>query len=592
MSAGVPLYLRASGGAVAGFFHEPPDGVPRRTPVLLCPPFGWDDVSCYRSRRHWAAEAAAAGFPALRIDLPGAGDSAGKPGDPDRLGAWREAVASAASWLGGRAGTPHVTGVGIGLGGLVACLAAADGAPIGDLVLWGSPARGRTLLRELRAFAALKGAEFPDPEAVAGPPTPDGGLEVAGFLLSAETIAALEAVDLAADAGATPRPPRALVLGRDGTRPDERLRTALEAAGAAVTVGPGEGYGEMMAGPQFARSPRSTIAASIAWLAEAPEPGGEVPPAAGAVEAAGAAELDAPGGGRVREAPFPIETGGVRLHGVLSEPVGHEALPIALLLVNGGAVRHIGPSRMWVEAARRWAARGVPTLRLDIEGLGDSDGDETRYVDTDRLYDVALASQVIGAVDALEARGVAERFVVGGLCAGAFWAFHALHDDARVRAAFMVNLWAFFWDDDLPGERRARRVRALSRTSSWRRVLRGEASIREARALLGWLARTPLEAQRRAARRRARRTRIGDALDDVCAAGKHPVLVFSRGEPVLEELRREGILDGLDRWPGLEVHGLPARDHTFRALWLQERVHELLDRTVAAEVAGTVPAPG
>ena len=49
------------------------------------------------------------------------------------------------------------------------------------------------------------------------------------------------------------------------------------------------------------------------------------------------------------------------------------------MLLNSGAVRRIGPQRMWVEAARRWAALGVPTLRFDVVGVGDSDGDGSAY---------------------------------------------------------------------------------------------------------------------------------------------------------------------------------------------------------------------
>ena len=48
---------------------------------------------------------------------------------------------------------------------------------------------------------------------------------------------------------------RALLLERDGIGVEERLRDQLQAAGAAVTVSPASGYGEMMAPPHEARSP-------------------------------------------------------------------------------------------------------------------------------------------------------------------------------------------------------------------------------------------------------------------------------------------------------------------------------------------------
>src|SRR2546426_4613860 len=51
--------------------HPPSPECPRRSPVLICPPFGWEETCSYRARRDWAEHLAAAGHTALRIDLPG-----------------------------------------------------------------------------------------------------------------------------------------------------------------------------------------------------------------------------------------------------------------------------------------------------------------------------------------------------------------------------------------------------------------------------------------------------------------------------------------------------------------------------------------
>jgi pimeloyl-ACP methyl ester carboxylesterase len=569
-----PVYLETVPDSVFGFFH-PAEG--HETGVLLLPPFGWDEVCSYRSRRLWAERLAGDGHPVLRMDLPGAGDSAGSPRDPGRVAAWRDAVAGAAGWLRGRSGCTRVAAIGVGVGGFAAYLAAAAGAPIEDLVLWGVPARGKTLLRELRAFAGLKAAEFPDPDAVEPPPLPDGYLEVAGYLVTDETAGALQEADLTAMA---PGVERVLLLDRDGMKPDGRLLEHLEASGAAVTVARGPGYGDMQGNPQEVRPPRAVFDTVEAWLASAaPTPPREVPPAPQAHEA-----LQLPG---FREAPITVDQPYGEMFAILSEPVGGARGDTALVLVNAGAVRRIGPNRMWVEAARRWAARGVPVLRLDIEGLGDSDGDPTRFEDTRELYSADLALQVSAALDELEARGVASRFVVAGLCAGAFWAFHALHDDDRVAAACMVNLWAFFWDDSMPAAGEARRLRKLARPHGWFRLMRGHVSMRQIRLVLKWLLRTPIEFRERRERRRAIADRLDNAFDHLRDAGKHAVFVFGRGEPVYDDLEREGRLDRRDRWPNIEVRPIPARDHTFRALWLQERVHEAIDHTVETQLRQT-----
>ncbi|MDQ6745221.1 MAG: alpha/beta fold hydrolase, partial [Actinomycetota bacterium] len=121
----------------------------------MCPPFGWEDMCSYRARRMWAAELAQAGYATARFDLPGSGDSWGSPHESELVQAWLSSVAGAADWLREVSSASRVVALGIGLGGLLAARALQQGAAMDDLILWGVPARGRTLVRELRAQAAL-----------------------------------------------------------------------------------------------------------------------------------------------------------------------------------------------------------------------------------------------------------------------------------------------------------------------------------------------------------------------------------------------------------------------------------------------------
>src|SRR4051812_2367709 len=111
------LYLNTDPDPVLGFFHAAPPGTERGTAVLVCGPFGWDDVCSYRGRMRWAEQLSTEGYPALRIDLPGTGDSGGTPRDPGRVEAWTEAVAQSAAWLRVATSCPRVAVIGIGVGG-------------------------------------------------------------------------------------------------------------------------------------------------------------------------------------------------------------------------------------------------------------------------------------------------------------------------------------------------------------------------------------------------------------------------------------------------------------------------------------------
>ena len=166
-------------------------------------------MCCYRIRREWAEHLAEVGYTTLRIDFPGSGDSAGAPGDPGQLDAWAQAVDGAVRWLrrvngtaangeGGPAGTGQVAVIGLGLGGLVSCRAALQGAPIDELVLWSVPARGHRLLRELRAFTAFEVANVLEAgeSAPSCEPVEEGALATNGYLLGAETVMELERLDL------------------------------------------------------------------------------------------------------------------------------------------------------------------------------------------------------------------------------------------------------------------------------------------------------------------------------------------------------------------------------------------------------------
>ena len=577
-----PVYLGEPGRQIFGLFHETATGGPPTTAVLICPPFGWEEVCSYRSRREWAAELASSGHPALRIDLPGSGDSAGSSSDPALVEAWVESLSDAAGWLRAISGCERVAAIGIGLGGLLATRAAAAGAPIDDLVLWSVPARGRTLIRELRAFALLNAKEVAR-EDIAGPPPPDGQIETGGFLLIADTIARLREIDLAALSlpGAEDR--RILILERDGIDADEGLVDHLKATGASVSVARGEGYGSMMAHPQEARPPRRTFATVASWLREAP-PGTGRPVEAGDHPESPAATISVEGA-RVRETPLSIEMPFGRIFGVLTEPMETPAADLCAVLLNAGALRRIGPGRMWVELARRWAARGVPSLRLDIEGIGDADGDATRYEDVKALYEPEFVGQVLAALDELDGRLGPRRYLLCGLCSGAYWAFHGALRDDRVKSAFLINPRVLYWDDALLAIREVRKTQRLLDASSWQRILRGDIGLSRVLELLRWgliaLARTPGQILSR----RHRRHQLDEALDQLRETGKRTLFVFGQREPLRDELKRDGRLgDGGARWPNLEVEFVAGRHHALEPVTAQARVHELLARALEAEL--------
>ena len=588
------VYLEGVIDPVFAVFHAVTREGGRDTAVILCPPFGWDEVCSYRSRREWALRLAEAGYPSIRPSFPATGDSGGAPRDSDRLDAWTAAVTASARWVRAATGAQRLVAIGLGLGGLIAYRAAASGAPIDDLVLWATPARGRTFVRQFRAFSRLEASQFFEGLEAPAPLPPDE-LEAGGFLLSAQTVRELDSLDLTALALPAAAARRVMLLDRDGIAVDSALREQLESWGVAVTVAAGPGYATMTSHPQQARAPLPVIDAVMSWLDEAStldaaptDP--TLPLPAGASDGATMADGDSHD---VVETPFTVEQSFGKLSGVLVEPLGRREPGLCAVLLNAGAGRRIGPSRMWVEAARRWALLGVPTLRLDVEGIGEADGAANPYGDDGALYVPTLIPQVLAAVDALQERGIGERFVLGGLCAGAYWSLHAALLDDRVRGALVMNPRALVWDPRLLPARDFRAL--LFESFSWAKLKRSVTKAR-VRALALWMLASP---KRLLLRLRARLTgtptdahEIDDVLTRLGASGKLAMMMFSDDEPLHEELVRSGRMAWLEQMSNVTVEHINVRDHTLRPNSAQREAHQALDRAIDRELAITrVPAP-
>jgi hypothetical protein len=300
----------------------------------------------------------------------------------------------------------------------------------------------------------------------------------------------------------------------------------------------------------------------------------------------------------VRETPFVHDVASGRLFGVVAEPEA-PAEDVCAVLLNAGPQRHIGPNRMWVQSARRWAARGVPSLRVDLDGIGDADGRPAGWREEAAFYEPQHVAYVKDLLARLRADGIAERFLVLGLCSGANWAFNAALDDETVVAALLINPRALLWDPWTEGDRESRKLRKIASPRSWLRLARGDVGMG---AMAGVARATASRLRRLPADLRGRRRR-GDAPDELDAAltrlaaqRTDLTLVFTDGEPLEDELAREGRLDG-----AANVHVANVRTgasmHSLQPPWVQAEVHDIMDDALdralrlARSPQGAPPSP-
>lgn len=161
----------------------------------------------------------------------------------------------------------------------------------------------------------------------------------------------------------------------------------------------------------------------------------------------------------MNERPVRFGAGGA-LSGILTEPAGGAGGP-AVLLLNAGLLHRVGPNRLYVSLARRLAALGLPVLRFDYSGLGESEPRRDEVT-----LEQSMLEEGLEAMHFLQAEGIADRFVPMGLCAGAEQSQRLAHADARVVGAVLIDGYAY----RTPGYYARELARHLLSARSWRRL--------------------------------------------------------------------------------------------------------------------------
>jgi dienelactone hydrolase len=240
------------------------------------------------------------------------------------------------------------------------------------------------------------------------------------------------------------------------------------------------------------------------------------------------------------------------LFGIVSTGLAAGPAPAALLLLSSGALPHTGPNRAWVEIARRWAARGIPAARVDLPGIGEAGGEDPELRSDESTYEDWRVEDVQGLLNELQARGIAERFVLGGLCSGANCSLRGALADSRVAGVLLINLFLVSWSAELVAERVRRAAIADSLSDASLRSLDCSAARRQV-------------------------ADASAAFDKLRGRSTDVLLLFGEQEALYQEFARHALLGELDRWPNVQLEQIPSRDQMFRAQWLQRHVHDRVD---------------
>jgi hypothetical protein len=325
---------------------------------------------------------------------------------------------------------------------------------------------GQAFLREIRAAAKVGRLSGLDPVM---PPESGVPLNANGFHWSTHLQQEIDALDLTATA-ALPIP--TLMLTARSDRRAARLAEAWNAQNAPITELPFPEYDGWMQDPTTSTNPAETFATIRAWLAEL-----QLESAQPATKGTQIAVADVLLGDKFVEEPMQFGPDRV-LFGILCRPREQATSQVAALLLHEGSSHHIGNGGAYVTLARRMAAAGMASLRMDLTGMGDSPaGGNTRHPH----YDPERIPECIAGIDVLQAHGYPMAMVYG-LCSGAYTALQVTLADERVVGNVIVNLQKFLWHygDDIRvaqgGNRRSFKgyLRALTNPGEWRRSLSGD----------------------------------------------------------------------------------------------------------------------
>lgn len=165
-----------------------------------------------------------------------------------------------------------------------------------------------------------------------------------------------------------------------------------------------------------------------------------------------------------------------QLVGIVSDPGGHSQ--VGVVVTAGGPQYRAGSHRLFVLLARRLASAGIPVLRFDYRGMGDSSGTARSFEDVDEDIACALSAfrMACPAVD---------KIVLWGLCDAAsanLLSWHA-RSDPRVAGMVLLNPWVMSEATHAVRKMKDYALHRLASWSSWKAFVRGGTDSEAARAL-------------------------------------------------------------------------------------------------------------
>jgi pimeloyl-ACP methyl ester carboxylesterase len=220
-----------------------------------------------------------------------------------------------------------------------------------------------------------------------------------------------------------------------------------------------------------------------------------------------------------------------------------------VVLLNAGGTHHVGPNRMYVRLARRWARNGYVVMRLDLAGLGDSEPRQGQMAG--EVYPADALADIGAALECMRTKfGICDVTLIG-LCSGAYHALRAAAAALPVRRVMMINPANFRWNETMTlhgltwlgfvHNPRAYLQQVLP-SRPWRKIITGKVHVGRLIKLFAqhtWLVTGATVRNALRGLKVPLRGDIGQELQAIAARGTEMLFVFAVGDPGFEMLKHE-----------------------------------------------------
>lgn len=190
-----PLYFGERDQPLFGCYLEP-SSRRRQCAVVVCQPMGHEYINSHRALRQMASRLSEEGFPVLRFDFYGCGDSSGNC-EEGSVQQWLKDVSTAMDEIRQRTGLSQICLVGLRMGAALAALTAIERRDVESLVLWDPVVSGKSYLNELRSVQREMMRFRPRPRCRE---SNHAALDILGFPVSRSLYSELEQIQMPAAA--------------------------------------------------------------------------------------------------------------------------------------------------------------------------------------------------------------------------------------------------------------------------------------------------------------------------------------------------------------------------------------------------------